>query len=437
MNITFKTRTETNEVGEFNIQMLALPNSDIFKIEILNNFGSNIEKLFQEKTGINVAGASHLLEHMSFKSPRDYSSDSLLNKLKKYGIRNAGTSFDELAYFYKTTTENHLFAINAIVNVAYNDLKRVTQSEFENERDVVINEIRRYHDDKQFMFELGIRAINTNNDIHSNILGDIEALQDLTLTDLQQFKHLYNNYPKKDINIIYDPTKCDIDYVIENIISEIRSLHTSEEPIFDLKEYFDTSTDLVPVGEYKNVHDPKQSMMGITFDIECDDDVRDVGNIYLKELSINNSMFKKIRDEKGLTYGVNLYRDFYAGKKLTLFSVDVTPGKEDLLLNTLGEVFNNCSEEYNEDIFQDNIKTLILKDTLEKTNLLHYEKLFYMHINTPERFKVIKDAAAIDASVVYKTAMEMQVTSEKVKKYLKDIKDAFNAKKYILVRNKD
>jgi hypothetical protein len=68
------------KVGNLHFNILNLPNSNFFRFEIVNKFGSNIERLYKDLHNENVYGISHLVEHLSFKSPMDYDTKTL-NKL--------------------------------------------------------------------------------------------------------------------------------------------------------------------------------------------------------------------------------------------------------------------------------------------------------------------------------------------------------------------
>ena len=96
--------------------------------------GSNIEKVYENRHNKNVYGISHLVEHLSFRSPKDYTSEELLEKLKSEGTYNASTDHDRINYWFKTTTDRTKLAINLISNVALNNLSKISDEEFQIEK---------------------------------------------------------------------------------------------------------------------------------------------------------------------------------------------------------------------------------------------------------------------------------------------------------------
>ncbi|MCD8477904.1 MAG: insulinase family protein [Sulfurospirillum sp.] len=96
MKKTFHTRSLNGTKFNF----IALPDSKYFKFSITNSMGANIERLYQEKVGKNVYGISHFVEHLAFKSPRDFTTEELTQLGKVKGNNNAGTTYDYIDYFF-------------------------------------------------------------------------------------------------------------------------------------------------------------------------------------------------------------------------------------------------------------------------------------------------------------------------------------------------
>ncbi len=102
-NRTFKTIIRNGK--KFNL--LTLPGTNFFQFRIFNNYGANIERIVKEKTGKNVYGISHLIEHLSFKSTKDYTTDELIKITRNEGACNAGTSHDRIPLLILCKSEKH------------------------------------------------------------------------------------------------------------------------------------------------------------------------------------------------------------------------------------------------------------------------------------------------------------------------------------------
>jgi len=147
-NKTFKTVVKNGR--RFNL--MTLPDTNFFKFEVINKYGSNVERVIKSKTAKNLYGISHLIEHLGFKSSKDFTTEELLTISKNEGECNASTSYDRINYWYRTTADNIDLAINFICNIAFNDLTKIDQKEFDTEKSVVYNEAKRAADDHQMMF---------------------------------------------------------------------------------------------------------------------------------------------------------------------------------------------------------------------------------------------------------------------------------------------
>ena len=132
-NKTFKTVIKNGK--RFNL--LTLPDTNFFKFEIINNYGSNIERVIKDKTGKNLYGISHFIEHLGFKSTKDFTTEELIVITKNDGICNASTDYDKIKYWFETTADNIDLAIKLMCNVAFNDLTKINQKEFDTEKNVV------------------------------------------------------------------------------------------------------------------------------------------------------------------------------------------------------------------------------------------------------------------------------------------------------------
>lgn len=419
----------------FNI--LGLPNTGVFKLDIYNPVGSGIETLFKEKTGKTIYGASHLMEHLSFKSPRDYSSHELLKLLKENGTRNAETGYNSINFHFLTTVKHIDIAIKTVLNITYNDLTRISVDEFESERNVVINEVNRYHDDSQLMFSLNSYGLLTNDE-NNNILGSEQVLSELTISDMIELKALFNAHDDKYFNIIYDPVVSDIDYIVNEIVKqaeEFEAIVIKPTTDIDICSYANTPNSITSDKFIKSEDESKQSIIKIYIDVNTTTFGMHAGNMFTKELSNENSMFNIIRDKHGLTYGVSydLYR-FKRGYGV-MFSVDVTTGNEELAIKLFKEIVTSMPDLYTKEAHKSVMKTILLKDTLSNLNLKNTASIFTDMINSKSEFDRYKDIVADNSNNWMKAEIEYNGSYELVKTYLTNIADKVKAGEYITITN--
>jgi hypothetical protein len=80
-----KKTFNTHFIDNARINLLTLPGSNYFKIEIVSYYGANIERVYEKMTGKNVYGISHLIEHLAFKNSKDFTTQELMEISKNEG----------------------------------------------------------------------------------------------------------------------------------------------------------------------------------------------------------------------------------------------------------------------------------------------------------------------------------------------------------------
>ncbi len=424
----------------FNV--LGLPNTDIFKIEVLFMFGSNLEQEYELTYNKKIYGAMHLAEHLSFKSTKFYDTDLLLELMKKYGNRNASTGYSELRFFQLTTTKHSDFAIDAIIGTAFNDLSKVTPKEFKIERDIVINEVKEYYDKHNIMFYLNERSRLLNNDKDDNIIGSPEILNTVTLEDMSILKKaIMRDEDCRYINLIYDPEKTnetEFYRLLDNITKKIDILLPDRNFKHSLNlDRVNCQTKLNP--EKRDsvfTDDSKESMISLFLDVEENYIVRYIGNIFTKELSVKNSLFNIIREDHGLAYGMGYSKYKLLDRDLTKFNITVTPGNEVKTLKLFKNILINMPNIYTRAKHDELIETVLLKSALSAPNLFNYTKLSNIATYYPNEFAILADIAFKDISYIDKQEYKCFCSYKNTLQYLKNIAAKIVIDDYIVIRNK-
>ena len=411
--------------------ILAMPNTDIFRFEIICNKGASLERVYKKLHGKTVYGISHLIEHMSFKSTRDFSSKELLAQLKANGTYNASTWFDQIRYFYSTISEKWEFAVDSVTNETFNDLKNVTEEEFLKERSVVYNEVKRYNDNSQTMFNFNVNNQIRGHDSEDNVLGTPEIIETLTLGDCIAMKSLMLTEESHKYVLVYDPTKLSLETVLDKITNMIDGFPKNE---------FDENVDHLywnMSGEYDHNHafipsDSDQSIVRaqMTLDKYSAFDVGYILNYIssMSEYSLNNS----IREEHGLTYGISMYPSMLHHSLDLIFSCDVSKGNEDLTATLFKEAFDKIlngftEEEYNAFMFKKRLSVSLSK--LDQKRYLDYADIPF---NDPMSYGEWKDVMSNnieDADDKYQEKM----TYDRMREIISYITDKVNNNEYKLI----
>jgi len=355
---TFKTIKKNGK--KFNL--LALPSTNFFKFEIINMYGANIEKVLVDKTGKNLYGISHFIEHLAFKSPKDFSSEELLSIAKNNGGYNASTNHDRINYWFHTTMENIDLAIKFVCNVAQNDLTKINQKEFNTEKDVVYNEAKRYMDNKQVMFYRNAKSKLLDNHKEDTVIGVPKTIDSFRLEDAIAIKNIFLNNNQNIYNITYDNRVMDEDEIIEKIEAELARFEVTSTSILEVTDEEYRGGFKFPKNvEVKVESELKQAMTYIILD-GVDSSLAINGTLnYLARFAPKTSLNELIRVKNGLTYGLYFNTNIFSYRPYVSFYCDVTMGNETRLMELFKESINLSADNFTIENHNRYIKSARLK----------------------------------------------------------------------------
>lgn len=346
-----------------NFYALDLPNTGVFNYRIKFKKGANIERIFAKDQNKDLYGISHLIEHLSFKSTKEYSTDEIKKCTKIYGETNAYTTLNEVSYYMDSNYKYYPEVISLVNNIAFNDLTKVNEEEFTLEKQIVTSEVKMYNDEvKDKFLNLSLSRLFNISD-YDNVLGNANNIENFKLEDLIEVKSKTLNKNNFDIIIIYDSTKSDIDFLTDYICSTIEK--------FNLKDYEDKNFEnkyltYIPELENKNIEIDLEQEIKQTYIYQLAEYKNrkwpiELINYVLSYLSYfaNSSLFEYVREQEGLTYYIYMHNMIFFNKSF-------------LVLRT--EIKKDCLE-----LCKEKIKQSIL-DTIDSFTLKEFED-FKIHSN--------------------------------------------------------
>ena len=271
-----------------------------------------------------IYGIAHLMEHLFFKSIRD-----LEKQFEKYGIEtNAYTNSNEVV-FYATGLEKYLskFRDEFFDKITKLD---ITDDDFQKERNVVVEEYGNNFNDQQ--------CAHWHNFVRKKYgwfspVGLKEDLLSLTIDDCRQFNDLQFAKPSKVISVSKD-------YVFNREM---------EFQGFDNKIFMPFSECNAPV-EKTPVFEDKTSIL------DCMPVYGDFAHIQfvcrMLCYGLQSPLFKRLREDKGLVYGVGcsiVRMSNISG----LLGIDTITANENVqnVQNTMLEVMSDKDSYLNEERF--------------------------------------------------------------------------------------
>lgn len=435
----FKTYKKIQHSGrEFSV--LALPGSNLFKLEIINDFGADVERLYGPKVGRNVYGMAHLIEHLGFRATKDFPTEQLMAELKANGEYNASTDHNQINYFYKTITPHYKMAIKLACNFTFNDLTGIPEDEYLTERGVVFNEAKRYADDDQTMFHFKISPTVLGRHEEDTIIGVPETINTFTLEDCINMKAIFLKNGKVTYNVTYDPLGVSIETVLTEICDQLDRFPapTVIETDVSYEEYTQSrNMDGVALKSSVIQNDSVQRLITYIFDVvpPKDTSVTDWANSYVSQYAVGISLNDYIREKNGLTYGLHFYSPEYGDKHFVQFSCDVSRGNEEILLKLFNQSVNECYDTWTVDKYNNYRATKALKTGLYLVNLGGYAFVHSVGREEPELFAKYSELFAENIDVAWDTIVENEFTFEKMRSYMKCLVDTVNCGQYTVVTN--
>ena len=428
MNKTFTWKT----VGNQRYQFLALPGSDLFKFEIINLLGANVERTIEKLTGKNLYGIAHFIEHLGFRAPKDYTTDELMSALKSEGTYNASTDHDRINYWFKTTSNRMHTAIKLVCNYALNDLTQIPDEEFALENKVVYNEAKRYADDDQTMFHFNMVSALNNYDENDNIIGSPDTIETFTLEDAIEVKKIMINYGEQVINITYDPDQLQESDIINQVEQQLIRFRGGP---FANQAGLEWKGDLKfpQPGHVVSNSEAEQALTSLVFDVVKNVFIAKLGNAYLSTYS-DTSLTDIIREKNGLTYGIGFWNDTISFKPYTIFSCDVSRGDEDKLIELIQSSIQDSVEGFNEEAYSKLLRTVDLQRVLRNVNLSQHDTLFWFNLWYPNEMEQFEAVLGKNIDDAYR-AIDGSVSFNDISHYIVEVMGIANSQGWARVNN--
>ncbi len=428
---TFRSLT----VGPKKFQFIALPHSNFFSFTLVSHMGANVERAYQRKTGKNVFGIAHLIEHLAFKSCKDFTTEALLNIGKNMGSINAGTTCDYIDYIFETTVEHIDLAIKVVLNLVYNDLSKLSLNEFETEKMVIINEIKRYMDDDQTMFAYNISPAVCGYEEGDNILGMPSVIETFTLEDVKSVKHILLNNEHITYNIMYDPSAIDQQTLMDTILRQEERIKPTFAPcVLSYQEYTKALT-TPHIGSFAIENEAEQVMNILVFSIKNNVYLAEIVSKYFENYAQESSLDYFIRQQNGLSYEISTWTDTISHKPYLFFSCDVSLGNEERLMQLFKESIDETVTRFNQEKYDTFIKAIALQKTLANINLGNYQSMFISELIDPNVLEPFLSSLAEDIDEGYKNIYTTLASFEKMHEAMLAFQKDFKEGNFIKVTN--
>lgn len=133
-----------------------------------------------------IAGVSHFLEHMVFKGTQTLDWQQITLEFNKIGAElNAFTSHESTVYYARVLGEYLDRALELLSDMMY---PRLAESDFNMEKEVIINEIARSEDQPyNLAFRRMMQTYFADHPLGHDVLGSRESIRDLRIEQMRNY----------------------------------------------------------------------------------------------------------------------------------------------------------------------------------------------------------------------------------------------------------
>ena len=283
--------------------LIPLPGVESVATSVMIGVGSR----YEEKT---TNGISHFLEHMVFKGTQKYPTTDDVNFIERLGgLQNAYTDIDITCYHNKVLFEDWKSGLEINKELAL--FPRLEQKHIEKERDVILEEMKRYEDEPAMKVgEVFHQMLYPTTKLGMRIIGEEKSLKDAGATTLQTYHDTWYQPERIVVTIagkINKLTNLQINKVTNDWFGSIPSKKTGEiEHVVEKQEH----------PEVKIITKPDAQQAHITLGVRTiarGSEDRFAWNIFnlLFGVSFTSRLFKEIREKRGLCYAIRSSSDTY------------------------------------------------------------------------------------------------------------------------------
>ena len=140
----------------------------------------------RDEPDLSIAGVSHFLEHMVFKGTKTLDWQEITLEFNKIGAEiNAFTSHESTVYYARILGEYLERAVELLSDMMY---PRLVESDFETEKEVIINEIARSEDQPyNLAFRRMMQTYFGAHPLGHDVLGSRESIRNMHIEQMRDY----------------------------------------------------------------------------------------------------------------------------------------------------------------------------------------------------------------------------------------------------------
>lgn len=255
-----------------------------------------------ETTQIN--GISHFLEHMVFKGTEKFPTTDDVNVIERQGgLQNAYTDIDITNYHNKVLSSDWELGLEINKELALHP--RLEQQYVDKERDVILEEMKRYDDEPAAKVEeLYHTMMYKGSKLGMRIIGEVASLKSVAAKELQAYHNQWY-VPEKMVVVLAGDVGSQLDTVKKRVEEWFGNLDTKTGRLEDIEkvtdEQIEARFDVVTRPDAQQAH----IELGVrTFHRGSSERFAWAVFNLLMGVSFTSRLFREIREKRGLCYHI-------------------------------------------------------------------------------------------------------------------------------------
>lgn len=251
------------------------------------------------------SGEAHFIEHLLFRLTKHGSSRHLSGKFESIGAHVNAYTAKEFTYYHTRALTGHLRkTLGLLSDLVLVDA--IKQKEVENERHIIIEEIKLYCDDpEELIYDMGEEALFRGNSLSYPITGKVETVKRINSDNLHDYYHNY--YTPENLiiavsgNVRHDQLLKFAEPVFANLKSNGRKIDRVKPEIhipehIEIKRHVQQAYILIS-RTIPGIHSADRYPLVVLNELFCE--------------SMSSRLQFKLRDKLGLVYSIDSEIYFY------------------------------------------------------------------------------------------------------------------------------
>ena len=284
-----------------------------------------------------VAGITHLMEHMLFKGTPDMDALGIAQAFEGIGAQENAATGEEYTVLYARFLPEHLWRALEIMS---DMVLRPTLADLEREREVIVEEIKMYEDRPDQLADEYLSSLIFHEDsLGRPIIGSAETVRGVDHATLKDFHS--NTYTAPNIFVVA-AGKLDPDEV-ERMVEEKLSGLPGGEPF--VREVRPTTPESPFFFKFKETEQYHVSLGSLGIPAKSGDRYAMAALNNVLGGGMSSRLFQEVREKRGLAYAVYSYHQGYSDAGAIKTYVGSTTGNVEEAVRVIVEQLGRVMDE--------------------------------------------------------------------------------------------